>query len=67
MEPIKIWKFEDAPKALRDLSSRGGHEDLLILIPPEYEDMELFSSFEIEEIKIKDSIYKGYTILIQSE
>ena len=30
---IKIWRFEDAPKELRDQCDDGGDEDWLALIP----------------------------------
>jgi len=33
---IMIWAFEDAPKALRDLSEHGGDEDGIALLPPGY-------------------------------
>ena len=31
--PIKVWEFDDAPPHLRDLSTNGGDEDWLVLIP----------------------------------
>jgi len=31
---IRVWRFEDAPEELRALSTRGGDEDWLALIPP---------------------------------
>lgn len=31
---IQIWRFEDAPEALRKLSTNGGDEDWLAVIPP---------------------------------
>lgn len=33
MEPIKVWRFEDAPEEYRKLSTNGGDEDWLALIP----------------------------------
>ena len=33
---IQVWRFADAPAALRDLSGHGGDEDWLALIPPRY-------------------------------
>jgi hypothetical protein len=30
---IKVWRFEDAPEELRNLSTNGGDEDWLALIP----------------------------------
>lgn len=32
---IKVWRFEDAPTDLQALSTNGGDEDWLALIPPE--------------------------------
>lgn len=32
---IQVWRFADAPQALRDLSEHGGDEDWLALIPSE--------------------------------
>jgi hypothetical protein len=31
--PIQIWKFEDAPKELQALSTNGGDEDWLAIVP----------------------------------
>jgi hypothetical protein len=31
---IKVWRFYDAPEELRALSTHGGDEDWLALIPP---------------------------------
>ena len=33
---IRVWDFEDAPQQLRDLSSHGGDEDWIALVPPRY-------------------------------
>lgn len=30
---IKIWRFEDAPQSLRELSGMGGDEDWIAVIP----------------------------------
>lgn len=32
---IKVWRFEDAPLELKELSHHGGDEDWLALIPPD--------------------------------
>ena len=37
MEPIKVWRWEDAPEELRSLSPHGGDEDWVALIPPSFE------------------------------
>jgi hypothetical protein len=31
---IRVWRFQDAPKELQDLSRNGGDEDWLALVPP---------------------------------
>ncbi len=31
--PIQIWRFEDAPKELQALSTNGGDEDWLAIVP----------------------------------
>lgn len=33
----KVWRFEDAPKRLRDLSTNGGDEDWLVELPPGFD------------------------------
>jgi hypothetical protein len=30
---IKMWRFEDAPQELQELSTNGGDEDWLFLLP----------------------------------
>lgn len=32
-EPIKIWRFRDAPEEYRELSEHGGDEDFVMLVP----------------------------------
>ena len=32
--PIEVWRFEDAPKHLQDLSTNGGDEDWVAVVPP---------------------------------
>lgn len=34
-EPIRVWKFEDAPKEYKDLSTNGGDEDWVVFVPKE--------------------------------
>jgi hypothetical protein len=31
---IRVWRFQDAPEELRNLSTHGGDEDWLALVPP---------------------------------
>jgi hypothetical protein len=33
---IRVWAFEDAPEELRSLSTSGGDEDWLALLPPKH-------------------------------
>jgi hypothetical protein len=35
---IRVWRFDDAPEELRNLSGNGGDEDWLALIPPKLGD-----------------------------
>lgn len=32
--PIAVWRFADAPAFLQDLSTNGGDEDWLAVVPP---------------------------------
>lgn len=36
MDPIKVWKFKDAPDEYRNLSRHGGDEDWVALVPANY-------------------------------
>jgi hypothetical protein len=33
---IRVWRFQDAPEELRALSTHGGDEDWLALLPPKF-------------------------------
>ena len=35
---IRVWLFEDAPEELRSLSTNGGDEDWVALLPPKLAD-----------------------------
>lgn len=35
-EHIKVWRFYDAPRRLQELSTSGGDEDWLALVPASY-------------------------------
>jgi hypothetical protein len=35
-EPIRVWAFKEAPKQFKDLSTNGGDEDWVALVPPGY-------------------------------
>mgnify|MGYP007122140866 CR=1 FL=1 len=35
---IRVWRFEDAPEELRNLSTNGGDEDWVALVPPRLRD-----------------------------
>lgn len=36
--PIMVYRFEDAPQHLQDLSTHGGDEDWLAVVPPHLAD-----------------------------
>jgi len=38
MNYIKIYRFEDAPEELKMLSTNGGDEDWIAIIPPSLQD-----------------------------
>ena len=38
MNYIKIYRFEDAPEELKMLSTNGGDEDWIVIIPPSLQD-----------------------------
>lgn len=67
-EPIKIWPFYDAPEEYRSLSTHGGDEDWLALLPPFYKDqyipwMEEGSSFGCCEVS-EHTLPNGYIVKI---
>jgi hypothetical protein len=33
---IRVWEWEDAPQELKELSTHGGDEDWVALIPPKF-------------------------------
>ena len=35
---IRVWRFYDAPDELKQLSTNGGDEDWVALIPPKFAD-----------------------------
>lgn len=40
-EPIKIWRYRDAPVHLKAMSEHGGDEDYIALVPLHYRDEHL--------------------------
>ena len=71
MEPIKIWKFEDAPEEFRNMSISGDDKDWLALISPTYINEYLpflegdsFGCCSVDEFYIHKGLFKGYKILI---
>ena len=42
---IRVWYFDDAPKQYRDLSTNGGDEDWLALVPKDYKRNPLWLEF----------------------
>lgn len=73
-EPIKVWKFEDAPEELKNMSTSGGDEDWIALIPPSYKNEYIgfldegtsFGCCSVDEFFIHIGFYEGYTVLIGS-
>lgn len=65
---ILVWGFYDAPADLRALSTHGGDEDWVALVPPKYKDrwigwLEVGTSFgvcDVQKIERPD----GYTVYI---
>ncbi len=59
---IKVWKFYDAPKKYRDLSTNGGDEDWVALVPKEFvidwigwmEEGTSFGCCTVHEYKLKN-------------
>lgn len=57
MNYIKIYKFNDAPEELKKLSTNGGDEDWIAIIPPSLQDEYIpwfeegnsFGCFKVEE------------------
>lgn len=70
MEPIKVWKFQDAPEELRNLSTHGGDEDWLAIIPPQMTNKYISwmgegTPFGVCDVKIYEHPTKeGYEIAI---
>lgn len=73
-DAIKVWKFNDAPEYLRNLSNNGGDEDWLAVIPPGYKDewipwMESGSEFGcccVDEYDYPSLTLKGFKVRIGS-
>ena len=68
--PILVWRFEDAPKALRELSNNGGDEDWVALVPVFLADADTyigwiegsgFGCCDVEQHKLEDGsiVYIG--------
>jgi len=71
--PIQVWRFHDAPKELQDLSTHGGDEDWLALIPPNYKAKDIhwaesstpFGCCDVSEHIVSfNSAWKGWKVLI---
>ncbi len=67
---IRIWKFEDAPLELQNLSESSGDENWVAVIPPNFKDDYIgwlesgspFGSYCVEEHK--HPTLKGYIVKI---
>ena len=59
-EPIKVWRFHDAPEWAKALSGHGGDEDYLAIVPADFGDTPLwleygsFGCYDISEHKLPD-------------
>ena len=73
LKHLIVWRFEDAPAILRNLSTNGGDEDWLVEAPPGWIDHGYGMPFWMEQM---DSMgdpktyphpkSKGWTVLIWS-
>lgn len=69
MNYIKIYKFNDAPEELKKLSTNGGDEDWIAIIPPSLQDKYIpwfeegssFGCFKVEEYMLgnRDKVLIG--------
>ena len=39
---IRVWRFHDAPEEYRNLSTNGGDEDWLALVPPAFNERHIY-------------------------
>lgn len=68
---VKIWRWEDAPQHLKNLSTNGGDEDFVVLIPaelveefaPEYAAIDTFVPSELNLIAGLHSLQRGIEAL----
>ncbi len=68
-EPIRVWRFDDAPEELRALSTNGGDEDWLAVLPTYLKDEYVgwlqsgtsFGCCRVEEIAY---IYEGRSVCV---
>lgn len=44
---IKIWRWQDAPQELRDLSEHGSDEDYVVEVPPQIETLPFLDEFDV--------------------
>lgn len=49
-EPIKIWRFDEAPEEYRQMSEHGGDEDYIALVPLAYKHRDDSLVWKIEEM-----------------
>lgn len=63
---IKVWKFEDAPKEYRDLSTNGGDEGWIAFVPAAFaedwigwlESGSSFGCFCVDEHKVEGGVIR---------
>jgi len=71
-EPILVWRFEQAPEQLRELSNNGGDEDWIAEVPPslanEYigwlESGSSFGCFDVSEYDHPSQEKAGWKVYI---
>jgi len=47
--PVTIWQWDEAPEEYRDLSTHGGDEDYVVLIPSGWVESYLVGGAEVED------------------
>lgn len=62
-----VWRFEDAPDFLQDLSTAGGDEDHVALVPEGVEEPDAFQAgTAFARCDVERICFRGFRILIGS-
>lgn len=69
--PIAVWRFEDAPAYLQAVSTNGGDEDWLAVVPPHLADewipwLEVPAFGSCRAARFDHPVAKGYKVVIGS-